>query len=678
MDQVFKSHELTIDISPNRRQRIQTGTEFFTLDQKTGKKIVNFTLNNEELDLTTAKNVVFAFNFVSSVSTYIFDSNETKFERKVEIEDAEKGRVSLVLPNDLFEYEGPVIIYIYIEFINGQSFDVAEIETTFTESFLDKQLPEMTDFYVARFEDLIKLVYKRIDEINSYLNERVDEIDQHVDNRLDIIDSTINNRIDAIDLEITNRVEEINHQMQADLSDSREELQETRNELQETKLDLEKTIDAFRYHVDELIKQNQQQIDDANIRADEIEKRLDNLDIISREDFNIHVNDSTRHVTANERQDWNSRVTQNTFNDLPIRRRIQVTDWDALDNTVLGLRHGESVMVYADIGSLNSPWNGINSMSGHAYLTSNNGDHIAIEVYRSSNTVTRDRKAMRFRGFNGWGEWKYGADTATRLQTPRTINDVAFDGTTNITVTANPTTTRLTVNTNLNDVLTPGNYNCPLIDEATTMPNTPLNEAFSLQVIRHGGNVREACTQIFTTYHESSGRIRRFIRNQNGTVWGAWFELPIAVGAVRTYDMSVTRANQLATERTITIGNTSKIFNGSADVNWSINEILGLIANGNADAGSARIGNLLINWGTATLRFVGTQTGYYEGLVEFRESYTSEPLVLATAGASTTDLVFPAVKVVSRTTTDALLRGTDLQAFVQSYTANWLAIGIIN
>jgi len=268
--------------------------------------------------------------------------------------------------------------------------------------------------------------------------------------------------------------------------------------------------------------------------------------------------------------EMNDIVTQDEFNQLPVRRRIQVTDWDALDNTVLGLRHGESVMVYADTGSLNSPWGGINSMAGIAYLTSNNGDHIAIEVYRSSNTVTRDRKAMRFRGFNGWGEWKYGADTATRLQTPRTINGVAFDGSTNITVTADPTTTRIAANADLNSILTPGNYNNPLIAEATTIANTPLNEAFSLQVIRHGANDSSAGTQIFTNFQNQNSNFRRFIRNRNGAVWGPWFELPMTMGTARTYDMSVTRADQLAVPRNIVLNGDmsgNAWFDGSGDVN---------------------------------------------------------------------------------------------------------------
>ena len=159
------------------------------------------------------------------------------------------------------------------------------------------------------------------------------------------------------------------------------------------------------------------------------------------------------------------------------------------------------------------------------------------------------------------------AATATRLQTARQINGVNFDGSANITITANPTTTRLAANANLNDIVTPGNYNNPLSAEAATIGNTPTNEAFSLQVIRHGGNDANAVTQIFTNFQNENSNFRRFMRNRNGIAWGAWFELPFSAGTARTFDMNVTRASQLTTARTI--NGTS--FNGTANIttaNW--------------------------------------------------------------------------------------------------------------
>jgi|GEM_PF-7014130 len=322
-------------------------------------------------------------------------------------------------------------------------------------------------------------------------------------------------------------------------------------------------------------------------------------------------------------------VSRNDYNQLPVRRRIQVTDWDALDNTVLGLRQGESAMVYANISALNSPWGGVNSVAGIAFLTASGQDNIAVEVYRSSNITLSDRKAMRFRGSSGWGEWKYGADTATRLQTPRTINDVAFDGTTNITVTADPTTTRIEANADLNSILTPGNYNNPLIVEATTIANTPLNEAFSLQVIRHGGNDRQACTQIFTNFQNQNSNFRRFIRNQNGAVWGPWFEIPLTVGTARTFDISVTRANQLSTARAITIGHASKTFDGSVNVSWSLSEI-GISTEGDNQRGGSRIGNLIKNFGWIEVDDDGIFT------VNFRIPYTTgAPSLILSSSHST-------------------------------------------
>lgn len=76
------------------------------------------------------------------------------------------------------------------------------------------------------------------------------------------------------------------------------------------------------------------------------------------------------------------------------------------------------------------------------------------------------------------------ANSAVKLATARTINNVSFDGTKNITVTANPNTTQLT-GVDLNNYMTPGFYNGGGDNGCTNVPSGV--DAFGMIVFKNAG-----------------------------------------------------------------------------------------------------------------------------------------------------------------------------------------------
>ncbi len=106
------------------------------------------------------------------------------------------------------------------------------------------------------------------------------------------------------------------------------------------------------------------------------------------------------------------------------------------------------------------------------------------------------------------------ANSAVKLATPRNINGVAFDGTANINVLANPITTTLT-NQNLNDVGTPGFYNA---SGGNTVTNKPSGiDSFGLIVIKSALNYT---TQICIGGNNIPNKI--FIRRYDSNAWTNW------------------------------------------------------------------------------------------------------------------------------------------------------------
>ena len=132
---MYKLHEITININPQSRTNIITNTTFFSMDVKTGKKVINFTLDNEPLDLSNAT-VKLGFEFVNNEFSKIIYSQDGT----VVIEDALAGQCSVILPNHLYDYSGRVDIHVYIIFDDGRSLDAGVIVTEFEESWFDGEM----------------------------------------------------------------------------------------------------------------------------------------------------------------------------------------------------------------------------------------------------------------------------------------------------------------------------------------------------------------------------------------------------------------------------------------------------------------------------------------------------------------------------------------------------------
>lgn len=107
--------------------------------------------------------------------------------------------------------------------------------------------------------------------------------------------------------------------------------------------------------------------------------------------------------------------------------------------------------------------------------------------------------------------------SADKLSTPRTINGVNFDGTSNISIQQQSVS--IPANADLNTYLTEGFYYCDTNAAAQTIKNGPFTgAAFCLLVERTAG-----VKQTFTIY--SPGSSRTWIRNIYGGTTGAWREV---------------------------------------------------------------------------------------------------------------------------------------------------------
>ncbi|MFJ3330673.1 hypothetical protein [Enterococcus sp. NPDC086594] len=213
MENLYVTSEITLNKTAEKRSSpVPTNTEFFSYDQRVAKKTINFHFEGEPLDLSGA-NVVLGFDFVTAGQSVIFESADGS----IKIENPTAGKVNVMLPNDIYAYSGSVIIYVFVEFSNGQSLDYPAFSTEFQESWLDQDLDEMAQFYVKRFEDLRKLVLEEAAGIDHDLTDFEDRIQQ------------IETDLASLDTEslVEEVAEEIRASMESRLSDIEERLEDS-------------------------------------------------------------------------------------------------------------------------------------------------------------------------------------------------------------------------------------------------------------------------------------------------------------------------------------------------------------------------------------------------------------------------------------------------------------------
>lgn len=211
---------------------------------------------------------------------------------------------------------------------------------------------------------------------------------------------------------------------------------------------------------------------------------------------------------------------------------------------------GTANAVYGDLLTLNS------------YSDTSGGLANALFVSKNSKSILHYQAAQ---GATTWGtpsQLAYVTDnvaSATKLQTPRTINGVPFDGTSDINI--QHVAIRIPGNSDLNNYQTPGIYYCDTDAETTSTANTPINYSYSLVVTRTAG-----VNQIFTAYNGGNNAV--YVRGYYSSTWSPWKKLAFTGDSITGNAAS---ASKLQTPRKIN----GVDFDGSGDISIPLTQVTG-------------------------------------------------------------------------------------------------------
>ena len=297
-----------------------------------------------------------------------------------------------------------------------------------------------------------------------------------------------------------------------------------------------------------------------------------------------YVDDSVASATTDLLSSNNIWTGSNTYN-----RNIYITN---------GSSAGSSGTLYLGVKPANETVQariGTDNLGGLFYHASTNQPHVFrvgtnnnVFVIRDDDTkVTFSSNNIPFATVthDGVAKWLGNANTATKLQTARTINGVSFDGTANITI-ADSTKLPIAGGTMTGDLTLKGNPTADLMAATKKYVDDSVASA-------GGGDVLAAGNNSFTGANTFQNLVTMVggVVFTSGTTTLAWKNATQIVATINasTYTGNSATATKLATARTITANlasSTAGSFDGSANITVGVTGTLP-IANGGTGATTA-------------------------------------------------------------------------------------------
>lgn len=246
---------------------------------------------------------------------------------------------------------------------------------------------------------------------------------------------------------------------------------------------------------------------------------------------------------------------------------------------------GETVQARIGTDHLGGLFYHASTKQPHIFRIGTNIDVLAIRDDDTKVAFSSNGKPFSTVTHDGVAKWLGNANTATKLQTARTINGVSFDGTANITI-ADSTKLPIAGGTMTGDLTLKGNPTADLMAATKKYVDDSVADA-------GGGDVLAAGNNSFTGANTFQNLVTMVggVVFTSGTTTLAWKNATQIVATINasTYTGNSATATKLATARTITANlasSTAGSFDGSANITVGVTGTLP-IANGGTGATTA-------------------------------------------------------------------------------------------
>ena len=297
-----------------------------------------------------------------------------------------------------------------------------------------------------------------------------------------------------------------------------------------------------------------------------------------------YVDDSVASATADLLSSNNIWTGSNTYN-----RNIYITNGSSAGSSgtlYLGVKPAnETVQARIGTDNLGGLFYHASTKQPHVFRVGTNNNVFVIRDDDTKVTFSSNNNPFATVTHDGVAKWLGNANTATKLQTARTINGVSFDGTANITI-ADSTKLPIAGGTMTGDLTLKGNPTADLMAATKKYVDDSVASA-------GGGDVSAAGNNSFTGANTFQNLVTMVggVVFTSGTTTLAWKNATQIVATINasTYTGNSATATKLATARTITANlasSTAGSFDGSANITVGVTGTLP-IANGGTGATTA-------------------------------------------------------------------------------------------
>lgn len=246
---------------------------------------------------------------------------------------------------------------------------------------------------------------------------------------------------------------------------------------------------------------------------------------------------------------------------------------------------GETVQARISTDNLGGLFYHASTNQPHVFRVGTNNNVFVIRDDNTKVAFSSNNNPFATVTHDGVAKWLGNANTATKLQTARTINGVSFDGTANITI-ADSTKLPIAGGTMTGDLTLKGNPTADLMAATKKYVDDSVASA-------GGGDVLAAGNNSFTGANTFQNLVTMVggVVFTSGTTTLAWKNATQIVATINasTYTGNSATATKLATARTITANlasSTAGSFDGSANITVGVTGTLP-IANGGTGATTA-------------------------------------------------------------------------------------------
>ena len=246
---------------------------------------------------------------------------------------------------------------------------------------------------------------------------------------------------------------------------------------------------------------------------------------------------------------------------------------------------GETVQARIETDNLGGLFYHASTNQPHVFRVGTNNNVFVIRDDNTKVTFSSNNNPFATVTHDGVAKWLGNANTATKLQTARTINGVSFDGTANITI-ADSTKLPIAGGTMTGDLTLKGNPTADLMAATKKYVDDSVASAGGGDVLAAGNNSFTGANTFQNLVTMVSGVVFT-----SGTTTLAWKNATQIVATINasTYTGNSATATKLATARTITANlasSTAGSFDGSANITVGVTGTLP-IANGGTGATTA-------------------------------------------------------------------------------------------